>query len=379
MKLTTWNIEWLDHAWGVLSGRYASGRRRDNKILPTAANAQKQLDAVTTQIQQMDPDILFVCEAVAHEEAMQDFVTAHLPDYDLVKRQPGQPYHVRGGQGLWFLLRKALADRVQPELLDITVWRHFTVQGSPSARPDGKWAVAMPRLETIADVTDVPVSRRVLHTYYRHPQTLRMHINGQVVEVIGTHLKSKFTSGRPRARRANEDFEAYAQEPTVGRYLANSHAARVKLTSEALNIRAYIDQRFRQESTPSVMVVGDLNDGPGKELLEREYLLHDLITNLQGDIFHAERFLNHALFDQPGHLRWTVYFEDTLQPDRAPHILLDHILFTQAFTRYGTGPLRVPAQAGFVEHRIHEEVEAVFGTGVSSDHRAVSTLLHERE
>jgi len=379
LKLTAWNIEWLDHAWGIVSGRYEPGRRRDNRTLPTLANAQRQLQAVTAQILQIDPDILFACEAVANEEAMQEFVAAHLPAYDLITRPAGQAYHVRGGQGLWFLMRKSLADRLQPQLLDIAVWRHFAAQGSPSARPDGRWAVAMPRLETVGDVADVPVSRRVLHTYFRHPQTLRFHIGGQLVEIIGAHLKSKFTTGRPRARRANEDFEAYAQEPSVARYLANSHAARVKLTSEALNVRAYVDQRFQQEAAPSVMVVGDLNDGPGKELLEREYLLHDLITNLQGDIFHAERFLNHALFDQPSHLRWTVHFQDMLEPGRAPHILLDHILFTQAFTRYGSGPLRVPAQAGFVEHRIHEEIDAAHGAGVASDHRAVSTLLQMRD
>jgi hypothetical protein len=378
MKLTAWNIEWLDHAWGVASGRYEPGRRRDNRTLPSVANAERQLEAVILQIQQMDADILFACEAIASEDAMRDFVNARLPEYELVTRPAGQPYHVRGGQGLWFLVRKSLSDRLQPELLDISIWRHFARKSMPSMRADGRWMVAMPKLQAIGDVADVPVSERVVHGYHRHPQTLRFRLGGHLVEIIGAHLKSKFTTGRPRARRANEDFESYAAEPVVARYLANSHAARVKLTSEALNVRAYIDQRFEQESDPAVMVVGDLNDGPGKELFEREYLLHDLISNLQGDIFQAERFLNHALFDQPAHLRWTVHFQDILEPDRDPRILLDHIMFTQAFTRGGSAPLQVPAQAGFVEHRVHEEVDAAFSPGVASDHRAVSVLLHER-
>jgi cytochrome c biogenesis factor len=26
MKVTTWNIEWLDHSWGVIEGRYEPGK-----------------------------------------------------------------------------------------------------------------------------------------------------------------------------------------------------------------------------------------------------------------------------------------------------------------------------------------------------------------
>ncbi len=161
-------------------------------------------------------------------------------------------------------------------------------------------------------------------------------------------------------------------------YIAKSHEARVKLSSEALAIRAYIDQRFDQESDPSILVVGDLNDGPGKELMEREYLLHDLISNLQGEVFFARKFLNHALFDQPDALRWTSKFKDVLDPQRNQHILLDHILFTQALTRAGTSPLQVQANAGRVEHLLHEEGESSFGRGLLSDHRPVSIDLSPR-
>ena len=169
---------------------------------------------------------------------------------------------------------------------------------------NGKWAVAMPKLTDFDKIKDVPVSQRVKHSYHRHPQTLRFNFGGATHEVIGAHLKSKYAGYSPRARRDGEEFDDYYQLKTVKKYLAKAHAARVKLSSEASNIRAYINQRFSQESDPSIFVVGDLNDGPGKEIMEREFLLHDLISNLQGDVFFARRFLNHALFDQPDALRW---------------------------------------------------------------------------
>ena len=152
----------------------------------------------------------------------------------------------------------------------------------------------------------------------------------------------------------------------------------MKLSSEATAIRAYIDHRFRQEADPSLLVVGDLNDGPGKELMEREYLLHDLLSNLQGDVFFAQRLLNHALFDQPQVLRWTTKFQDNLDPRRGQNILLDHILFTQALTRSGTSPLEARANAGWVEHLAFETAESSFGREMLSDHRPVSVKLTPR-
>jgi endonuclease/exonuclease/phosphatase family metal-dependent hydrolase len=377
VKLTTWNIAWFDHSWGVLEGRYEPRKKRAQRRLPTLDKARCQANAVRDEIGRIAPDILFLCEAPAGEAAITSWVSAELPAYDIVRRSSGT-YATKGDQWQWFLIRKELADRLQPELLDITVWRDFAARASPSIRLNGTWSVSMPRLRTVGGVTDVPVAERSPHSFYRHPQTLLLTIAGERVEVIGAHLKSKFTSGTPRMRRAEESFDDYAKDPKVAAWLADAHAARIKLSSEAQNIRAYIDHRFRQTADPSILVLGDLNDGPGKELMEREYLLHDLISNLQGDVFFAQQFLNHALFDRPQHLRWTVRFHDVIDPERDPKILLDHILFTQALTTGGTGPLRVYPGAGLVEHLAHEETEAAFGKDVASDHRPVSVVLSLR-
>ena len=88
--------------------------------------------------------------------------------------------------------------------------------------------------------------------------------------------------------------------------------------------------------------------------------------------FFANRFLNHALFDYPNHLRWTVKFEDFVQPERNPHILLDHILFTQPLVD-GSLPLQVNSKAGWVEHEIHDLINASLTTKQkTSDHKPIS-------
>lgn len=125
--------------------------------------------------------------------------------------------------------------------------------------------------------------------------------------------------------------------------------------------------------------MGDLDDGPGKELLEREYMLHDLIGNLQGDVFFARQFLSHALFDSSDRFRWTVEFKDELDPSRRPYILLDHIVFTEALTRRGKSALIVNPGMGKVEHENYDRVASMMPPKVSiSDHRPVSVVISER-
>lgn len=225
--------------------------------------------------------------------------------------------------------------------MPLATWRAFVAAESSSIDENGHWYVSVPRFETVGEVPDVPVAKRIRHSFYRKPQFLAFEFGGARHEVIGAHLKSKYTDVKIRARRPGETMEEFlAASKRARRFVAQAHQARAKLSSEATAVRAYIDHRFRQEAAPSILVVGDLNDGPGKELLEREFLLHDLISNLQGDVFFVRRFLNHVLFDQPDELRWTATFEDRLDPQRDEHILLDHILFTQALARSGKGPLK---------------------------------------
>ncbi|WP_025898354.1 hypothetical protein [Sneathiella glossodoripedis] len=379
MKVTTWNAEWLEIYWGVVSGKYTSGQNVGLKKAPSLAVGKKRLDAAKLLVTKMNPDILFLCEGPKGNLHMQKLVDQHFPSYELIRHDADHQYAVNGIQWLWFLVKKNLADKISPRLLSVNVWQNFAARSSETIKDDGRWNISIPRLKDFGDVKDVPVSTRDEHSYYRHPQTLVFEVAGARHEIIGAHLKSKFTGSSPRKRKAEEDFEDYSKVKSVQKYLAKAHAARVKLSSEASNIRAYIDQRFQQESDPSIIVLGDLNDGPGKELLEREYLLHDLISNLQGDVFLARQFLNHALFDYPQHLRWTCVFEDKIDPARSPHILLDHILFTQAFTHGGTGSLAAKSGAGKVEHLAFEEVESAFGKGAAGDHRPVSLNLSPRD
>jgi hypothetical protein len=154
--------------------------------------------------------------------------------------------------------------------------------------------------------------------------------------------------------------------------------ARIKMTTEATNVRAYLDAKFNQVQSPAVFVLGDLNDGPGKEHFERQYLFFDLMTNVQGSVFQASKFLNHALFDYPDHLRWTARYHDFIEGEER-RILLDHIMFTQPLCD-GSLSWKIDSNAGCVEHEIHDLINVTLpNQSKTSDHKPVSCIVTVQE
>jgi len=335
LKVTSWNIKWLDRLFDDPASE--NSRRRK----------QKRLEAIALQIQEMAPDILCVIEGPKGEDRIDAFCTNHLGGGWVPIKAPDSSYSQRGKQWVWFLVRPDLAQRCSLQPVD--TWKTFA---------GGDWPV-----HYWGDFSQVN------HRHYRHPQVLVLDWHGTRVEFIGLHLKSKHIS------MSEDDWTAGGNRRQ--QYTKEAIKARIKLTTEASNVRAYIDRRFAQTPNPLIFVLGDLNDGPGKEHFEQRYLFFDLISNIQGDVFFAQQFFNHALFDFQQNLRWSAYFEDIVDPNRDPHILLDHILFSQGLVDESLGmPLHVDPHAGFVEHEAFDFVNARYPRyATTSDHRPVSLLV----
>lgn len=399
LRLTTWNVAWF--------GKLLQGKERDlfgETVTSAAGKALQRLqrEKIAEEIVRIDPDVLCINEGPSTGSIglLKTFCEKDLAGrWTVIDRPPREKFHILGSQGIFFLVRTTKLDIWQPRLLPVSAWREATTLESrtdphepgSADRDNGVWTIVHPlfKPETDPRVDDegnpLPDIGERGHEHFRHPQVLTVTVGDRRVDIIGCHLKSKridplLNKAAPLRRR---DTATLTPDEVRLLALAEQEAvqARIKLTTEVNDIRLYIDSRFRNEPDPVVFVVGDLNDGVGKEVFERKYLFHDMISNLQGDVFFAQRFLNHALFDysQEGaeNHRWTVQFSDPWDPFRPPEILLDHIVFTQSVT----GPealektgLRVMPRAGRVEHVIHNAVNAVFDRkeDFTSDHRAVT-------
>lgn len=344
IKLTSWNGEWLDTLLKDLDDH--------SKAEPQRQKLRQRLDGIYRLICEIAPDILCLIEGPAGEDGIDRFVSG-LPGYRAVKRPPGDPYEQEGRQWIWFVAREELVERAT--LLPVQVWRDYTASASPNGEHQASWPVY--------HWGEILAKK---HTHYRHPQVMILPLADTRLELIGGHFKSKLVKSGSFAS---------SDEAERKTYIGQAVQARVKLASEAQNVRYYVDQRFAQEEAPAIFLMGDLNDGPGKELFERQFLFFDLLTALQGSIFEAEKYFNHALFDYPDPLRWSVHFQDKIDPGRSPHILLDHILFSQALVR-DCLPLRVASQAGRIEHEIFDRINAQLSRSCKlSDHKPVSCLL----
>lgn len=355
IKLTTWNIEHMHRVVGA--------------DLDEVAIARQQ--RIVEEIRVVDPDILCIVEASPDILHMRDFAaTALSSDYVLpvipgtdnaLAQNPEQPRKalqglyamqgnvVTGSQWMWFLMKRGLAEGA--ELLDPAVFDALAGGSSWKVHRYGE-------------------RRFHLHRHWRHPQVLVLPLSGRRVEIIAVHMKSKLNSSRmPPFEDDGVTFnEDYLREALNDRYA---------LATEAVHLRAYIEARFAQEPDPAIFVAGDLNDGPGKERFETEFLFFDLLSNVQGDVFFARRFLNHALFDFDGELRWSLRLDhrDPVDPGRDPHILLDHILFTQRLVNDTTLP-QVETGAGMVEHTTHAMINATLPKNKrTSDHTPVSVRI----
>jgi hypothetical protein len=338
IKLTTWNIENSD--------RLVSGN-------PTAAMLNRRRRIADT-IEEIDPDLLCVVEGPRGERDIDAFCTQVLNRHwvPIMLKQPGDDlgdrddeYDTNGNLWIWFLARAGLESACR--LQSPVVWQDFI--GAKS------WVVNFWGEET---------STR--HSHYRHPQVMIFDMGeGRSMELIGLHLKSK--TNRERIERdENGDL--------TGEYLSEALKARIKLATEARNVRRYVDAKHNQVAQPAVAVMGDLNDGPGHDFFETQYLFFGLVSNLQGDVIVAEQFMHHALTDAPQRLRWSAKFRDDVLniPASQNPLLLDHILVSSHLFN-GDLPLMLDRRSGQVEHEAYERNNAGSNNSTkTSDHRPVS-------
>lgn len=405
LRIATWNIGWFGQ---LLKGYTRTIPKESKKVKGAAALALQRLqrEKIAEEIVRINPDVLCIQEgpSTGNVHLLETFCLEDLEGrWTVIKRPNGEPWHIRGSQGIFFIVKTSKLDSWQPKLLPQTAWFEATefesrvdINQPGSGEHKKSWPIIHPlfkpgNIETLDDPElgdeDEGEVQALLedkeHNHYRHPQVLILTIGDKRVDIIGCHFKSKFGGRDYREAGLLREKQTItkAERDLIKKVEQTAVESRIKLTTEITNTRYYIDNRFRNEPNPVIFICGDFNDGVGKEVFERKYLFHDTISNIQGDVIFSSRFLNHSLFDysQVGgeDHRWSARFVDVWDKGRKPEILLDHILFTQSVCGEDaldkTG-IRVPSHSGKVEHAIHNAVNAIFEveSDFTSDHRPIT-------
>ena len=161
LKITSWNIEYLD--------RLVKSDLSDYYL--------KRREAIKEEIFSIDPDILLILEGPNAEKV--ELVTKDILNnkYKVIKAKDGM-YDIKGIQWIWFFVKPAIASSCS--LLPSQTWYDYTKCKKWNVHYWGKYESAA-------------------HFHYRKPQVLVFELNGQRIEIIGAHLKSKFVNQGEKA------------------------------------------------------------------------------------------------------------------------------------------------------------------------------------
>ncbi len=157
-------------------------------------------------------------------------------------------------------------------------------------------------------------------------------------------------------------------------------AQRQKLSAELYAIRRYITHAILSQRVEGVVIMGDLNDGPHRDVFEEKFLINNLIDELRGGFHREPALLHHALEYEKivdKSYAYTAEFKDPTQDNRLVKVLLDHILVSDSFLS-SRSSFQLQPSTTIIEHDLFQNYvdnNGERGDDRPSDHVPVSTKL----
>lgn len=358
VKFATFNVEWLVLAFGgkwnawqppTIPVSFPGGKVAgvDHEPIEDVHGMCRRLAGV---INAVDAKIIGIQEAPPLKAQMEAFVAQFLDD-DYVVHHSNSKW-----QSISSLVHKSIANRV-------SVWELAQPMPMSLQRP---WAKI--NFYAWGGITE---AERTEHRLDRHPLLLNFKPSAsRELRFIVLHTKSKFSKLKTRQQWEARDRAA----------ILDALIARAKLSSEVFRLRQVLDHELKSPISPqSIIVMGDLNDGPFAELMETEFLVHNVADELVGSVLHPHAYFQHAMTPEALATAATTRFPDPLRDGLIVEELIDHILLSPAIWS-GTGSFRLKPNSCVVETQAYEEFNDDTGPqrrrGLRpSDHKPVSAVL----
>ena len=346
IKIATFNVEWMVNLFEPNKPDLLTKQNKKTAGLGAKPHdPQGVANRIAAVIKDLGADVLGICEGPPLKSQMLRFVEEKLDNaYAVYSTEDG-------AQSVHALVRKDLAERVRITQLprsDKVYERLNTV------RPFYRFA----------DVRN-PQKGRVT----RLPVILRLERRGRTTEIMVVHTKSKISDLKKASQWERKDKKA----------VLSAILSRQKLSVEMNVIRKYIAHRLYSQKAEAVIVMGDMNDGVTRDIIDESYLLHSIVHELRG-AFHHELALMHHVLDgrqlQRKPYAWTVEFRDPAARGKATRVLLDHIIFSPACN--DGGRICFVKNSGQIEHKTFDKHVANKGKNRDdrpSDHKPLSATF----
>lgn len=332
-KLTTWNVEWMNKWFETDSVKYKA-----------SPQYTEQRYRVASVIKSLKSDIIGIQEGPKHKKQMAKFCRGYLDDeYEI--------YHVYSGtQNNYALVRKGFEVTVKQFRETHKIYEYLS--------------------RGVEYYTWGEVAKQSARKIPRKPVVLSLSPPGssETVELMVFHTKSKISDLRSKKQWENRELEA----------IVDALESRQQLSGELVAIRNYLTHAVLSTRTTGCILVGDLNDGPNRDIFEKKFLITNIVDELRGGFHREEALMHHALtrewLDPDRAKAFTAEFRDATQDGNKVKILLDHIMVSTAL-KGGDAPIKLVKGSGRIEHEIYEANVKNSGNKKSerpSDHRPVS-------
>jgi endonuclease/exonuclease/phosphatase family metal-dependent hydrolase len=340
LKITTFNIEWMNDFFYPNEPSFKTSHKRGRYTGPSIKNVAALCSRIRDVIREVDPDILGIVEGPKLPSQMEKFVQQYLSDpsddpiYDVVTSPSERT------QRQYLLTKRGAAAAVG------TLYDEPRYKGMVKRWNFYPWGAYTPK-------------EAKSHTFFREPLVAELQIDIHKLTIILLHIKSKYTGLKPSETKE---------------YVEKSILARQEITSEIKKVRDYLDDALVEEMTRSIVVMGDMNDGPGRDKFEAEFMLQNLVDVIQGTLLNPELNVYHVLENVQTEA-YSLEFEDPEESGKKKRELIDHILLSPGmFT--GMAELAYEKGSGRVEHKAWENHLGADPDHVRddrpSDHRPVS-------
>jgi endonuclease/exonuclease/phosphatase family metal-dependent hydrolase len=354
LKIATFNLEWMISVFGgkwkewdgTIPDRFP-GKKLGPIRLEPIENVPALCERIAGLIKAVDAQILVVQEGPPLKDQMELFVHHYLnDDYVVHSSNPKN-------QTLHALVHTSIASQVSS----------FAHNGPETALlrasiPFYPWGM-------------IGVNDQKTHKFDRCPLVLTFQPStGKKLRIINVHTKSKFSKLKTPEQWINRDAEA----------ITDALLARQKLSAEVWRLRDYVFQDLGQTNDPpdACVVMGDFNDGAYAELMEREFLIHNIIDELVGSFLEPTKFLRHAMTPEVIAASSTVSFPDPLEGGKIVEEMIDHVVVSPGIWQ-SAKPFRLKAGSCKVELKAYNQfdnTDAARRRGDRpSDHRPVSAVF----
>ncbi|TQV80543.1 endonuclease/exonuclease/phosphatase family protein [Denitrobaculum tricleocarpae] len=334
MKIMNWNIEWMNKWFsGNNTPRWGSSSLSESQAMTCAAKAAAVINDV-------GPDLLCLQEgpsAIAEMELFlgEFFTDTSGPVFEAIIGSDGR------AQKLYVLRRRDGAFTAMERVID-----------APT--------------QALADQWDADVNGDMLlegYDFTRLPLVVDVDPAGTApIRVVVLHTKSKYVhQGESKWNNPSRRQE----------FVVEALEARRRISAEGFRLRAYLDDLLQVDRDARIIVTGDWNDGPGRDLFERSYLTHNVADIVLGSTFTPDLIFHHPLLRHvQAPALFTARFDDFVDEIDDRPLLLDHFAVS-------------PALAPVVQNAdiCHDAYEAqITGNGTArqdrpSDHRPIIVEL----